>query len=184
LTHLTPHFPHRLLQPRDLLALVFLLFRHFADRSPRPLKLRVLLGPRPTIRLSKQAEPLILPRQLPPQVRNHRLKPGDLDVRVLRNEFGNLPPELDELEFPAQRLEIDCVSHPDFRRRPSTAAKNSRKCAPGARERTSRGLSSSLRSLGKQLARRYEGSPRDPERLALEDELRRGRRFVASSVML
>jgi hypothetical protein len=67
LTHLTPHVPHRLLQPRDLLALVSLLFLDFVDCSPEALKLSVLLGP---IRLREQAE-LPIPRsQLPLEVRN------------------------------------------------------------------------------------------------------------------
>jgi hypothetical protein len=52
------------------------------------------------------------------QVHNRRLKPDDFDVRVLRNELINLLPELDELEFPAERLKVDCVFHPDFRRHP------------------------------------------------------------------
>jgi hypothetical protein len=43
-----------------------------------------------------------VPRQLPLQVRYRRLKPDNLDVRVVRNECLDLPPQLDELEFPAQ----------------------------------------------------------------------------------
>jgi hypothetical protein len=84
------------MQPRDLLALVSLLFRDFVDCSPRTLELRVLFGP---IRLGKQAELPVLPRQPPPQVRNRRLNRYDVDVRMLRKEFGNLSPEFDEVEF-------------------------------------------------------------------------------------
>jgi hypothetical protein len=76
-----------------------LLFLDFADRSPQALELRVLFGP---IRLGKQAELPVLPCQLPLDVGNRRLKPDDVDVRVLRNEFGNLSPDLDKLELLCQ----------------------------------------------------------------------------------
>jgi hypothetical protein len=66
-----------------------LFFCDFIDRSPQALELRVLLGRRPPIRPSKRAELPVLPRQVPLDVRNRRLKPNDVDVRVLRMEFGN-----------------------------------------------------------------------------------------------
>jgi hypothetical protein len=78
----------------------------FADGSPYALKLGVLLRLCPPIRPSKQAELPILPRQLPLEVRNRRFKRDDADVRVLRNEFGNLWPELDKLELRCQSVEV------------------------------------------------------------------------------
>jgi hypothetical protein len=37
---------------------------------------------------------------------------------VLQNQFPDLPLDLDELEFPAQRLDVDCVFDPDLHLRP------------------------------------------------------------------
>jgi hypothetical protein len=124
-------------QPQDLLALVELLFHNFVDRFPQALELHVLLRLRPPIRLCKLAELPVPPGQPTLQVQDRRIKPDDFDVRVLRKEFPNQSTELDELEFAAQRLEINTVFHRDFRRRPSIATRNSRKCASEARERTS-----------------------------------------------
>jgi hypothetical protein len=140
-----PHFLHRLLQSRNLLALVLLLFRDFVDRSPQTLKLRVSLRPRPPIRLCELAELPILLRQLPLQVPYHRLEPDNLDVRVLPNEFPDLLSELDELELRAQRLEVNCVFHRGAVVAPSITTRNSWKCASETRERTSYGA---LRRFG------------------------------------
>jgi hypothetical protein len=54
-------------------------------------------------------------------------------VRALRNGLWNLPPELGELEFPVQRLEME-FSMPMSVVALSIAASNSRKCASEARE--------------------------------------------------
>jgi hypothetical protein len=88
---------------------MLLLLLDLADRSPHVLNLRVL----PAIRLCNFSKLPVLPLQ----AWNGRHKSDGLDVRVLRNEFGNLSPELDELKFAAQRLKIKCIPDPDFRRR-------------------------------------------------------------------
>jgi hypothetical protein len=100
------------MQPRDLLALVKLLFRDFVDRPPQALELRILLRLRLPIGLSKAVELLVLSRQPPLQSCNRRLKPDNFNVRVLRNEFTNPSPELGELEFAAQRSRSIAFSIP------------------------------------------------------------------------
>jgi hypothetical protein len=120
--------PHHFQQPRDLLESVLLL--DSVDRSPQTFNLRVLFGSRSSIRLSKLAEFPILRGQLPPQVRNRRLKPDDLSARVPRNEFPSPPPELYEMKIPAEQLKVDWVSILI-----SVAARNNRKYAAEARER-------------------------------------------------
>jgi hypothetical protein len=113
--------------------LELLLFCDFVDRSAQTFRLRVLFGPRPPIRPCKLAEPRILPRQLPLQVRHRRLKPDDLDMRVLRNEFPDLPPELSESRWIAYWIPLSVVT-------PWTAARDSWKCTSEAGERTPQGF--------------------------------------------
>jgi hypothetical protein len=72
------------------------------NHSQQTFKPRIL-----SIHLSGRAELSIASLQ----VGNHRLKPDDLNVAVPRKELSNLPPELDELEFAAERLKVDCVFH-------------------------------------------------------------------------
>jgi hypothetical protein len=76
LSALTDYVPHRLLQPRDLLALELLFFvaSSIAARSPSSCKSRSGLTHSPL------------------QVRCPRLKPDELDVTVPRNRFPDLPP--------------------------------------------------------------------------------------------
>jgi hypothetical protein len=61
---------------------------------------------------------------------------------VLRNEFGNLSAEADELELVPQQLKVDCVFHPDLRCCPLG---RSQKRAFEARERTLTGVVSNCR---------------------------------------
>jgi hypothetical protein len=63
---------------------------------------------------------------------------------MLPNTFRNPPPEVEELQFLAQRLKLDCIFYPDFCRRPSTATRNNRNGASEVRDRTSQGFSVSL----------------------------------------
>jgi hypothetical protein len=99
-------------QPRDLLALVSLLFLDFADRCLPALNLRVPLRPRPPICLCKLAELPIRPHQAHQHIRNHRV---ELDETAPRNQFPNPPPELDNVELPAQLLKADHIFYPNFR---------------------------------------------------------------------
>jgi hypothetical protein len=55
---------------------------------------------------------------------------------VLRKEFADLPPKLDELEFLAQGLEVNCVFHPDLRRFPFDHRHKQPEMDSEARERT------------------------------------------------
>jgi hypothetical protein len=104
-----------------------------------------LLGRRPPTRLSQLAELPILPRQVPLEVRNRRLKPDDVDVRRLRNEFGNLSPEFDELELFVSDSRSSTFPIPISVVAPSVAARNTRKLFSEACERTWSGV---LRSFG------------------------------------
>jgi hypothetical protein len=99
------------------------------------------------------------------QVQYCGLKPDDFEVRVLRNEFPDAAPELDELEFPAQRLEVNCVFHPDFWRRPLDCRRKQPEMLFQSARADPVGLLQQVLILDKQFARRRDGSSRDLERL-------------------
>jgi hypothetical protein len=96
---------------------------------------------------------------------------------VLRNEFPDLLPELDELEFRAQPLEVPGVLHLNFRRRPLDRRHKQPEMHFQSTRANTVGLLRPPATLVKQLARRYDGSAPDLKRLALEDDLRRGHYF-------
>jgi hypothetical protein len=112
--------------PRDLLALELLFCATSAIAGPEPASPARLSATNLPLHSRKAREPV---PALPLQVHNHQLKMNDLDVRVLRSQFGNLPPEPNELEFRAQTLKVYCVFHPVSLVMLSFATTNSRKRA-------------------------------------------------------
>jgi hypothetical protein len=102
---------------------------------------------------------------------------------MVRNEFPNPPAELDELEFATQRLEIECVFHPDFCHHPLDRLQKKPKMRFRSRRANFVGLLEQVWILSNFSGCR-EGLPRNLERSALEDQLDDGHRFVSSPIML
>jgi hypothetical protein len=70
--------------------------------------------------------------------------PNILSVKVLGNKSPGISLQLDEVEFAARRLNVNCIFHFDFRHHPAIVIRDSRKCASKAGDGISQGFFSSF----------------------------------------